>query len=52
MFLIRSQKKFNRIENGTSAKWLENLQGPNGVLFYKDNLYVLDNGGMYKNRER
>lgn len=41
-------KKVHRISNGTATAWLENLQGPNGVLFYDDNLYVLDNGGMYR----
>lgn len=41
-------KKVHRIENGAATVWIENLQGPNGVLSYKDELYVLDNGGMYK----
>lgn len=41
-------KKVHRIENGAATVWIENLQGPNGVLSYKDDLYVLDNGGMYK----
>ena len=41
-------KKVHRIENGKASVWLENLQGPNGLLCYEDNLYVLDNGGMYK----
>lgn len=41
-------KKVHRIENGVATVWIENLQGPNGVLFFKDDLYVLDNGGMYK----
>ncbi|MBC7849228.1 MAG: SMP-30/gluconolactonase/LRE family protein [Chitinophagaceae bacterium] len=27
---------------------LEGLQGPNGVLWHKENLYVLDKGGLYR----
>lgn len=41
-------KKVHRIENGVSTIYLENLQGPNGVLFFDDVLYVLDNGGLYR----
>lgn len=41
-------KKVYRIDNGAATTWLEKLQGPNGVLFFEDELYVLDNGGMYK----
>ncbi|MEJ7681589.1 MAG: ATP/GTP-binding protein [Segetibacter sp.] len=41
-------KKVHRIENGAATTWLENLQGPNGLLAYEDNLYILDNGGMYR----
>ena len=41
-------KKVHRIDNGTATIWLEKLQGPNGVLFFEEELYVLDNGGMYK----
>jgi len=41
-------KKLYRFENGKAALFLENLQGPNGVLMYGNDLYVLDNGGMYK----
>ena len=41
-------KKVHRIENGTATVWVENLQGPNGVLSYGGDLYVLDNGGLYK----
>lgn len=41
-------KKVHRIENGDATVWIENLQGPNGLLSYKDELYVLDNGGLYK----
>lgn len=41
-------KKLFRVENGKAALYLENLKGPNGVLMDKEELYVLDNGGMYK----
>lgn len=41
-------KKLYRIQNGIAAVHLENLKGPNGVLFHKDVLYVLDAGGLYK----
>ena len=41
-------KKVHRIDNGTATTWLEKLQGPNGVLWFEEELYVLDNGGMYK----
>ncbi len=41
-------KKVHRINNGTASAWIENLQGPNGLLWYEGNLYVLDKGGMYK----
>ena len=40
--------KVHRIENGVAAVYLENLQGPNGVLAFGDDLYVLDKGGLYK----
>ncbi len=41
-------KKIYRIENGKPETFLENLKGPNGVLIYRNDLYVLDGGGMYK----
>ncbi len=41
-------KKVHKVENGGSTIFLENLQGPNGLLFHQNALYVLDNGGMYK----
>jgi len=41
-------KKVHRVENGKAAVWLDNLQGPNGVLVYNNMLYILDNGGMYR----
>ena len=41
-------KKLYRIQNGIATVHLENLKGPNGVLFHKNVLYVLDAGGLYK----
>jgi DNA-binding beta-propeller fold protein YncE len=41
-------KKVFRIQNGVATVHLESLKGPNGVLFHKDVLYVLDAGGLYK----
>jgi hypothetical protein len=41
-------KKIYSVKNETSAVLLDNLKGPNGVLFHKNILYVLDAGGMYK----
>lgn len=41
-------KKVFRLENGKSEVFLENLKGPNGVLKYGSDLYLLDAGGMYK----
>jgi hypothetical protein len=41
-------KKLYRIQNGVAAVHLENLKGPNGVLFRNGELYILDQGGFYK----
>jgi len=41
-------KKIHRIENGAVTTLLDNLKGPNGVLMYGDDLYILDAGGLYK----
>lgn len=41
-------KKIYRVENGNAVLWLDNLQGPNGVLVFNNVLYLLDNGGLYK----
>jgi hypothetical protein len=41
-------KKVYRIQNGVPAVHLENLKGPNGVLIKGNELYVLDQGGLYK----
>lgn len=41
-------KRLYKITNGKPELYLENLAGPNGVLCDRDNLFILDNGGMYK----
>jgi len=41
-------KSLYKIENGKPALYLENLKGPNGVLMRGKDLYILDNGGLYK----
>ncbi|MCC6286650.1 MAG: ATP/GTP-binding protein [Chitinophagaceae bacterium] len=41
-------KKIHRIENEKATVWLENLNGPNGVLVNNGNLYIVDAGGLYK----
>ncbi len=41
-------KKIYKVSDGKPELFLENLQGPNGVLMDGDDFYVLDAGGMYK----
>ena len=41
-------KKVYRIENGEVSVFLYNLQRPNGLLARKKDLFVLDNGILYK----
>ena len=41
-------KRLYKIVNGKPELYLESLAGPNGVLCDRDNLYILDNGGMFK----
>lgn len=41
-------KKIYRMEKGVPAVFIENLKGPNGLLMRGSDLYVLDQGGMYK----
>lgn len=41
-------KKIYRVENEKAAVYLDNLQGPNGVLMHGKELYILDNGAAYK----
>ena len=41
-------KKVYRIQNGAPEVYLENLKGPNGLLMRGSELYLLDQGGMYK----
>ena len=40
--------KVYRIENGKPVLFLEKLTRPNGVLVHKRQIFVLDNGGLYK----
>ena len=47
IYVSDSQTKIvHKIDNGTSTVFLENLQGPNGVLVHNNEVYVLDNGTM------
>jgi DNA-binding beta-propeller fold protein YncE len=41
-------KKLYRIAMGKPTVYLDSLKGPNGVLVKDGQLFVLDNGGMYK----
>lgn len=41
-------KKVFMVKEGKAETLLENLKGPNGVLAYKKDFYVLDAGGLYK----
>ncbi len=41
-------KKIFVVKDGVTELLLDNLKGPNGVLMHGDDLYLLDNGGMYK----
>ena len=41
-------RKVYEIKNEVAEVFLENLKGPNGVLIYRKDFYVLDAGGLYK----
>ncbi len=41
-------KKVFAIKDGKSAPYLENLKGPNGLLFHAGALYLLDGEGLYR----
>lgn len=41
-------KRVYRVKGTDANPHLEGLQGPNGVLWFKESLYVLDKGGLYK----
>lgn len=46
-------KKVFRVSEGRAEIYLENLKGPNGLLAWKDELYLLDAGSLNKvNRDR
>ena len=36
------------IDKGNVTAYIENLQGPNGLLMHKNELYILDRGGLFK----
>ena len=44
-------KKVHRIKKGNVTTHLENLQGPNGLLLHNKQLYVLDNGALFRVEE-
>lgn len=41
-------KKVHMVVKGRSTVLLDNLKGPNGVLVYNNEVYVLDDGVLYK----
>jgi sugar lactone lactonase YvrE len=41
-------KKVFAIKDGKSAVYLDNLKGPNGLLFHDGALYLLDGEGLYR----
>jgi hypothetical protein len=41
-------KKVHKLDNGKPSVFLENLQGPNGLLAHDNNVYLLDNGVLYR----
>lgn len=41
-------KRVYRIKGNDANPHIEGLQGPNGILWLKENLYILDKGGLYK----
>lgn len=42
------EKKVHAIANGKANLFLDNLEGPNGLLAHNNVLYVLDNGALLK----
>jgi hypothetical protein len=43
-------KELWKVDNGKPSKLLDstNLKGPNGVLVHNKDIYILDNGGLYR----
>lgn len=41
-------KRVFRIQGSNVNPHMEGLQGPNGILWHKENLYILDKGGFYR----
>lgn len=47
------EKKVFFLKKGTIKLFVDNLQGPNGLLYHQGSLYVLDNGSLLKvNKDR
>lgn len=44
-------KKVFKYENGKAELLLDSLNGPNGLLIHENELYVLDNMGLYKMKD-
>jgi sugar lactone lactonase YvrE len=41
-------KKIYKIKDGVAEVYVEGLRSPNGVLAHDNDVYLLDNGGLYK----
>lgn len=41
-------KRVYMVKGNNANPYLEGLQSPNGILWHKESLYVLDKGGLYK----
>lgn len=41
-------RRVHRVKGNDTSLFLESMQGPNGVLWHDDSLYVLDKGGLYR----
>jgi sugar lactone lactonase YvrE len=41
-------KRVYVLKGGDATPYLEGLEGPNGILWLKDNLYLLDRGSLYR----
>lgn len=41
-------KRVYRVKGNDANPHVEGLQSPNGVLWHKENLYILDKGGLYR----
>jgi hypothetical protein len=49
IYVSDSQTKMvHKVQNDQPSVFLDNLEGPNGVLVYNKSIYLLDNGKFYK----